>query len=273
MIYHGYLRLQRAKRRMDFNEVLMRAVLLLREQPEVRLCWQRRYQHVLVDEYQDIEPTQELLVRLVAAPHDELFCVGDEDQTIYAWRRASVQRMICLDELYPGLRRIQLDVNFRCPPEVVAASERLIAVNRMRFPKRIEPDPDHPPGRIEPHPVHSQLSAAAATAELLSERRRGEIAVLGRTTNSLRPIALECAKRGVKIDAPAKLFTPMGARHALRCHLQLALHPDEASADLVRAVCGSPGRGLKPGREQAVADACRGDVRGGVRRTETAPGR
>jgi ATP-dependent exoDNAse (exonuclease V) beta subunit len=92
-------------------------------------------------EHQDIEPARELLVRILAVPHDQLFCVGDEDQTLYAFRRASVERIICLDMLYPALRRIALEIDYCCPATVVAACARLIAHNTVRFPKRIDAAP------------------------------------------------------------------------------------------------------------------------------------
>src|SRR6185503_15722604 len=81
----------------DFDDMIVLAVRLLRTEEHVRQRWQSVFEHVLVDEYQDIEPAQELLVRMLAAPHDDLFVVGDEDQTLYGWRRASVHRMIDLD--------------------------------------------------------------------------------------------------------------------------------------------------------------------------------
>jgi hypothetical protein len=98
-------------------------------------------QCLLVDEYQDIEPARELLVRILAVPHDQLFYVGDEDQTLYAFRRAGVERIICLDMLYPALRRIALEIDYCCPATVVAACARLIAHNTVRFPKRIDAAP------------------------------------------------------------------------------------------------------------------------------------
>lgn len=99
-LYSAYEELQRESgRRIDFDDMILRAVQRLREDASVRGRWQSAYQYVLVDEYQDIEPAQELLVRLVAAPQDQLFCVGDEDQTLYAFRRASVERIILLDKL------------------------------------------------------------------------------------------------------------------------------------------------------------------------------
>ena len=80
-------------------------------------------------------------MRILAAPHDGFFCVGDEDQTLYGWRRASVRRILELDVAYPGLERIALAHNYRCPREVVEVSRRLIEHNRIRFPKAIPTRP------------------------------------------------------------------------------------------------------------------------------------
>jgi hypothetical protein len=130
----------------DFDDMIVLAVRLLRGDQRARERWQAAFEHVLVDEYQDIEPAQELLVRMLAAPHDELFVVGDEDQTLYGWRRASVHRMLDLDAAYPALHRVALEHNYRCTPEVIAASAMLIAHNRLRFAKPIKPPADRPPG-------------------------------------------------------------------------------------------------------------------------------
>ncbi|HSS05189.1 MAG TPA: ATP-dependent helicase [Solirubrobacterales bacterium] len=257
-LYEAYEELQRKRGRIDFDDLIFKAVLLLRENEQVRGQWQARYQHLLVDEYQDIEPAQELIVRIVAAPHDQLFCVGDEDQTLYAFRRASVERIICLDEHYPSLQRVSLGINYRCPARVVLASRDLIDLNRVRFPKTIEPNRSRAEeGTISLHPVERVAEDAAEIAKLLGSKRRGEIAVLARTTNALRPVALACADLGVPIDGNDKLFTPLGALEALQQHLRLALYPEEATPKLVSRVCQTPARSLNRGAEGAVAEHLR----------------
>ncbi len=253
-LYEAHEEMQRKDGRVDFDDLVLHAVLLLREDEQVRGQWQTRFQQLLVDEYQDIEPAQELIVRIIGAPHDQLFCVGDEDQTLYAFRRASVERIICLDGLYPGLQRVSLGINYRCPAKVVEASRVLIDLNRVRFPKTIESNPRRTDdGAIGLHPVERQAEDAGETAKLLKSKARGEVAVLARTTNTLRPLALACADLGVSIDGNPRLFEPTGARLALQQHLHLALNPEEATPKLVARVCQTPARSLNRGSERTVA--------------------
>lgn len=231
----------------DFDDHVLLAVRALREDSELRARWQARFSQVLVDEYQDIEPAQELLVRILAAPQDGFFCVGDEDQTLYGWRRASVRRMIDLDRAYPGLQRVSLAHNYRCPPEIVAASRRLIEHNTVRFPKPIQPAPDRAAGgtgALALHEHEDQAQAAGAVAGVLAARHRGEIVVLARTTNLLRTVALACVDLGVRIAAPEAVFEPRGARQALEAYLRLCAYPQEARPQDVMLVCRAPNRGL-----------------------------
>ena len=244
----------------DFDDLVLVAVRALREDSELRRRWQARFRHVLVDEYQDIEPAQELLVRILAAPEDGLYCVGDEDQTLYGWRRASVRRIVDLDLAYPGLERVCLARNYRCPTEVVEASRQLIEHNRVRFPKPILPAP----GRdLAPTPAlvlrehANQDRAGDEVASALAGRSREQIVVLARTTNLLRTVALACAKLGVRITAPDSVFEPHGARGALEAYLRLCSAPREANPDDVALVCRAPSRGLPYGAEERVASGLR----------------
>lgn len=154
----------------DFDDQIFGSVRALRSGAPLRARWQARFDRVLVDEYQDIEPAQELLVQILAAPQDSVFAVGDEDQVLYGWRRASVGRMVALDQVYPGLRRVALETNYRCPVEVVDRSAQLIARNELRFPKVIRPAPGRVSGapspastrRCRPQPYGRRASSARA---------------------------------------------------------------------------------------------------------------
>jgi DNA helicase II / ATP-dependent DNA helicase PcrA len=209
--------------RCDFDDLIAHAVALLQQDAAVRRRWQDRFTHVLVDEYQDIEPAQALLVGLLAAPQDALFCVGDEDQCIYAWRRATVQRVIELDQVYPGLERHPLVRNYRCGAAITAASRRLIEHNRQRFCKPLLAGVEHA-GEIRMLPVADRPAGAAQVASLVREGRRGEMVVLARTSALLREVARACDAAGVPYAGPAALRRPLRCERILAACLQLCAH-------------------------------------------------
>jgi len=130
-----------ARGAQDFDDLVVGAADTLESDPALRLRWQARFSHICVDEFQDVDAAQLRLVRLLAEPQRNLFVVGDDDQTIYAWRLADVRRILTFESAYPGARRVQLATNYRCPAPVVAISRRLIGVNRERFVKRIDSSP------------------------------------------------------------------------------------------------------------------------------------
>ena len=100
---------------VDFDDLVVGAADALESDPALRARWQDRFTHLCVDEFQDVDAAQLRLVRLLAEPQRNLFVVGDDDQTIYAWRLADVRRILSFEALYPGTRRVQLATNYRCP--------------------------------------------------------------------------------------------------------------------------------------------------------------
>jgi superfamily I DNA/RNA helicase len=103
--------------------------------------WRRRCAHLLVDEAQDLDRAQLRLALLLAAPANRIFLVGDDDQSIYGWRLADVRRVLSLADELPSLHRVDLEVNYRCPPTVVDRAVRLVEHNRERFAKTIRAGP------------------------------------------------------------------------------------------------------------------------------------
>ena len=242
----------------DFDDFLLLAVRKLREDDEARRRWQDRWQYVLVDEYQDIDPAQATLVQILAAPEDNLFCVGDEDQTLYAWRRASVETVVGLDRSYLGLTRIALAHNYRCPAEVVRRSRQLVEHNEVRFPKRIDPSPGRagePDGTVRALRFDDQEQAARAAADLLRDGRRDEIVLLSRVTRHLRDVALACVDAGVRFDCPErvlKLSGPIGTAH---CYARVfaALPREAPDADALGRMFVIPNRYLPLRAKQPLA--------------------
>ena len=186
---------------VDFDDLVVGAADALESDPRLRLRWQDRFTHLCVDEFQDVDAAQLRLVRLLAEPQRNLFVVGDDDQTIYAWRLADVRRILSFEALYPGTRRVQLATNYRCPAPVVAISRRLIGVNRERFVKRIDPSPTaggrsgHHPGLPHRRTPDGPMDWSAWRQP--RPRRERTVCFLARTRSELGPMLLALARAGV----------------------------------------------------------------------------
>ncbi len=122
---------------LDFDDLVLRSIELLERDPSLLGRWRQACAHLLVDEVQDVDRSQLRLALLLAAPANQVFLVGDDDQSIYGWRLADVRRVLALAEELPALRRVDLTTNYRCPGPVVERAVRLVAHNRERFTKRI----------------------------------------------------------------------------------------------------------------------------------------
>ena len=127
---------------LDFDDLIARPLRMLESDPGVLAIWQARCQHLLVDEAQDLDRSQLDLALLLAQPANRIFLVGDDDQSIYGWRLADVRRVLGLAERLPGLRRVDLEVNYRCPRPVVERAVRLVSHNSERFRKTVRAGPN-----------------------------------------------------------------------------------------------------------------------------------
>jgi DNA helicase-2/ATP-dependent DNA helicase PcrA len=199
---------------IDFDDLVVGAVAALEADPQLRARWQARFSHLCVDEFQDVDAAQLRLVQLLAAPEDNLFVVGDDDQTIYAWRLADVRRILEFPRRYPDASRVILETNYRCPPGVVAAADRLIAINVERVPKRIRAA-TRPPARETPIRTWAMRGPDAADelAGILPAwaAETGGLVVLSRTRAELSPVILALLRRGIahatSVPAPLQAET------------------------------------------------------------------
>ncbi|CAN5752163.1 ATP-dependent DNA helicase UvrD2 [soil metagenome] len=126
---------------LDLDDLVALAKPTLDEKPELLRRWRARCRVLFVDEAQDLDRSQLDLAIALAGQARDIFLVGDDDQTIYAWRLADVRRVLGLAARLPGLRRVDLDTNHRCAPVIVDRAARLVSHNRERFDKRIRASP------------------------------------------------------------------------------------------------------------------------------------
>jgi len=145
-IYAEYQAHLRRASAMDFDDLLMHAVAVLRDHPDARERWRRRYRHLLVDEFQDTNPPQYTLVKLLAPPDGNVCVVGDPDQSIYQWRGANARHILEFAQDFPGARLITLEQNYRSTPTILRAANAVIAHNTMRHPKDLWSERDEGAG-------------------------------------------------------------------------------------------------------------------------------
>lgn len=136
-LYQGYADALARQRLLDFDDMLAMCYELFTQRKDILAAWQKKYQYILVDEFQDINRVQYEIVRMLAAPEDNLFIVGDDDQSIYRFRGARPEIMLGFTKDYPLAAQTLLGVNYRSTEEIVEAAGRLIRHNKARYPKEI----------------------------------------------------------------------------------------------------------------------------------------
>ncbi len=136
-IYKKYESRLRESRLIDFDDMLSYTYELFTERPDILALWQKKYEYILIDEFQDINRIQYEIIKMLALPQNNLFIVGDDDQSIYRFRGSKPEIMLNFEKDYPDAKRILLDTNYRCGKYIVETSLNLISHNKERFDKKI----------------------------------------------------------------------------------------------------------------------------------------
>lgn len=136
-IYREYERIRNRRRKLDFDDMLVLCYDLFKKRPDILKKWQQRYTYILIDEFQDINQVQYDVIRMLAAPQNNLFIVGDDDQSIYKFRGARPEIMLGFKKDYEDAKEILLDVNYRSTKNIVYGAQKVITKNRNRYEKKI----------------------------------------------------------------------------------------------------------------------------------------
>ncbi|MGD0219146.1 MAG: UvrD-helicase domain-containing protein [Acidimicrobiales bacterium] len=247
-IFGEYERRLRAGNALDFDDLLSVVVRLFRADPEVLGSYQERFEHVLVDEYQDTNRAQNEIVTLVGAVHRNVCVVGDTDQSIYGFRGAEIRNLLEFERAFPEARTIVLDQNYRSTQTILDAANAVIGNNVMRQDKSLWSALGEGEKVLRYRAGDERDEAmfvANEIAELCSAQRirRGEIAVFYRTNAQSRAIEQALADRGVpyQVIGGARFYDRREVRDAL-AYLRLVANPaDEVS---LRRVINVPRRGI-----------------------------
>ena len=201
-LYAGYEDRLRVNRLLDFDDMLAFSYELLNERKDIRAMWQERFRYILIDEFQDINKIQYEIVKLLAGDTENVFVVGDDDQSIYRFRGARPEIMLGFEKDFPTAGRFELGMNYRCSEEIVDCARRLIDHNSRRFRKNLRAARGHkvPVVWRQPMNVSQECTDIIEGIRFYKERGIGyeDMAVIFRT--SVQPRLL--AGRLMEYDIP-----------------------------------------------------------------------
>ncbi len=248
--YQERLRLLNA---MDFDDLLFNTVTLLETHPDVREKLSRRFRYILVDEYQDTNPSQFRLLEALTSTHHNICVVGDDDQSIYAWRGADPAHILHFDQHFPGTKRIILDQNYRSTEMILKAANEVIAKNSKRFDKRLWSDkglgaPIHmiavEDDRAESQMVAEELVKKEEEAKLNNVPPRwNRYAILYRSNMQSRIFeeALRLQHIPYKLVGSMSFLDRKEVKDVL-CYWKLAINPNDDTA--IRRIINWPARSI-----------------------------
>ncbi len=257
-VYREYQRTLRAADAVDFGDLLLLLVDLLQRDAELRVRYQRRFQHVLVDEFQDTNPVQYQLLRLLAPPASNLVVVGDDDQSIYRWRGAEVDNILGFPKDYEGAKVVKLEQNYRSDQNILEAAHAVISKNRRRLDKKLWSS--RPKGELLQLLIHrSERDEAQEVARRLNRLRAegitdfGQMAVFYRTNAQSRVLeeALRLARVPYTLVSGRSFYDRAEIRDA-SAYLRLMVNP-KSDADLLRVI-NVPTRGIGDTTVERVAE-------------------
>jgi DNA helicase-2/ATP-dependent DNA helicase PcrA len=243
---------KRATNGMDFDDLLALWLKLLTDHPDIREHYQRRFQFILVDEYQDTNKLQGDLIDLLAARHHNVTVVGDDAQSIYAWRGANFANILDFPKRYPGAKVFKIETNYRSTPEILNVANAAIAANVNQFAKALTPARKSglKPALVQCHDAGQQAQFIAQRALELREEGSSlnDICVLYRSHFHALELQLELTRRQIpfSITSGLRFFEQAHIKDAT-AYLKFVANPkDEVSFKrLVQLIPGIGGKGAE----------------------------
>ena len=246
-IYELYMKRCRKAGAMDFDDILVYMNWLIESNPEAAKSIARRFRYILVDEYQDTNAVQYNIVRKLSLAYGNICVVGDDSQSIYAFRGARVQNILNFSLDYPGLKTFRLETNYRSTPQIVDAANRLIAYNATRIPKHCHAS--RPSGKdIQLEYLYNDRAEAKYIASAIALNHKtgkpySDHAILYRTNAQSRALedALMKARIPYMVYSGTSFFERMEIKDVL-AYMRLLANPSDDEA--FKRVCNKPARGI-----------------------------
>lgn len=247
-IYAHYQKVIEKSRSVDFEDLLMKTVLLFQDREDIRRRWAERYHYLLVDEYQDTNHAQFMITKLLARDHRQICIVGDEDQSIYSWRGAEISNLLDFEKSFPGTKIIKLEQNYRSTGTILRAASTLIERNTQRIGKTLftEGEEGEPLTFIVSADQASEGRRIALECHRLIEVERvnpDEIAIFYRGHWLSRSVedALRQYRLPYRVVGGLRFYDRREVKDLLSC-LRLAVNPEDDLA--FERVVNTPNRGI-----------------------------
>ncbi|MBI1900606.1 MAG: UvrD-helicase domain-containing protein [Planctomycetia bacterium] len=241
---------------VDFDDLLLLSETLFQKFPEVRREESRRFSHVLVDEYQDTNGAQYRILKHLAGEHKNLCVVGDDDQSIYAWRGADVSHILRFQRDWPDAKVVRLEENYRSTRPILDLANRLIRFNRHRHDKALRTQRDGPRPRIlacDDELAEANLIATEVAGEVVAHKARlRDFAILLRTNEQTRNYETALRRAGLPyvLLGGTSFFDRKEVRDVL-AYLRAIAHPRDEAA--LRRIINTPARGISPATVARIA--------------------
>jgi DNA helicase-2/ATP-dependent DNA helicase PcrA len=261
-VFSAYEKLLQQSNALDFDDLLLRSVRLLREAPAVREKWQARFQYIHVDEYQDTNRVQYDLLRLLTGPKHNLCVVGDEDQSIYRWRGADVSILLSFSRDFPGARIVKLERNYRSTQNILDAAGAVVANNPERLGKSLNAAKGGGANLRYFEARDAQAEAEFVAGELeriLNDDSAQTCAVEYRTNFQSRAFEEVFRRQGLryKLVGGFSFYNRAEVKDAL-AYVRLAMHPED-DISLLR-VLNVPPRGIGKTTVDSLRETARADA-------------
>ncbi|GEM02749.1 DNA helicase-2 / ATP-dependent DNA helicase PcrA [Halolactibacillus halophilus] len=232
-VYKDYEKILRKNQALDFDDLIMQTIVLFQQVPDVLHYYQRKFQYIHVDEYQDTNHAQYMLVKLLAARFKNVCVVGDQDQSIYGWRGADIKNILSFEQDYPQAKTILLEQNYRSTKPILDAANAVIERNKNRIKKNLWTD-NHEGEKIIYHEAETERYEAFYVADKISEAVRTgrfnyrDFAVLYRTNAQSRAIEETLVKANIpyQMVGGTKFYDRKEIKDIL-AYLRLISNPDD----------------------------------------------
>ena len=251
-IYKGYKDELRKNNALDFDDLLLEAVRLLKVSAATREYYQRRYRYILVDEYQDTNRPQYELMKLLAGEHKNVCAVGDEDQSIYSWRGADIRNILEFEKDFPNARIVRLEQNYRSTQVILEAAGAVVANNLRRKGKKLWTDRqggsligyyEAPDGENEALFIADRIQNFLRQASSSDAQEPARAAVLYRTNSQSRLVEEALRRYNISYTMVGGFsFYERAEIKDLLCYLRLVRNPHDSMA--LQRVINTPARGI-----------------------------